>query len=98
MRPRPTLPAFNRRDHPASTLTLHGWRITPIGRVTRVAWPGGALVYAHPVAVMVERDGQTRRVPIRDATRLIIGAILFAGASAVLLARWYLHTRKRSDT
>lgn len=63
-------------------------RVIPQSRVLEIRWSGGGVVWNRPVAVAVERNGQTWRMPIVDATRvaqLALGAItafltLIAGA------------------
>ena len=69
-----------------------GVRVTPQARVLEIHWPGGGVVWNRPVAVTVERDGQTTRMPIVDATRvaqLVLGAFAahFTLAAATRVAR-----------
>jgi hypothetical protein len=45
--------------------------VTPQCKALSIHWPRGGLVWNRPVAVLVERDGQTRRVPIVDVTRAV---------------------------
>jgi len=52
-------------------ISAGGVRVTPQARVLEVHWRGGGLVWNRPVAVAVERDGHTTRMPIVDATRLV---------------------------
>jgi len=60
-------------------------RIIPQSRTLVVRFSGGGLVWNRPTAVLVERNGQTRRIPIYDLTRLLqIG--LFGIAFAVVVA------------
>lgn len=69
-----------------------GARVTPQARVLEVRWSGGGLVWNRPVGVMVERDGQTMRMPIVDVTRMIQVALgmfvaLYSMAAAARMAR-----------
>jgi hypothetical protein len=52
---------------------------------------GGGFVWNRPVALLVERHGETRRYPIVDVTRLVqislLAAVLVTGLLAGLL-RW----------
>ena len=73
-----------------------GVRATPQARVLEVHWPGGGLVWNRPVAVTVERDGQTMRMPIVDATRvaqLALGA--FAAFYSVMTAARVARSMRR---
>lgn len=64
-------------------ISAAGIRVTPQARVLELRWPGGGLVWNRPVAVAVERDGQTTRMPIVDATRV---AQMALGAFAALVS------------
>jgi hypothetical protein len=44
--------------------------LTPQSRVLSVRWPNGGWVWNRPVAVVVEQDGRTERLPIVDVTRI----------------------------
>ena len=44
--------------------------LTPQSQALTVRWPKGGFVWNRPVAVLVERDGQTERVPVVDVTRI----------------------------
>jgi hypothetical protein len=60
-------------------VSVGGTRVTPRARVLEIRWPGGGLVWNRPVGVTVERDGQTTRMSIVDATRvaqLVLGTFV----------------------
>jgi hypothetical protein len=70
----------------AEEVTVHGVTVTPRSRALVVRWPKGGLVWNRPTAVLVEHEGQLRRVPIVDVTRVLqvglVGvAVLAAGVS-----------------
>lgn len=44
--------------------------LTPESRVLSVRWPNGGWVWNRPVAVVVEQEGLTERLPIVDVTRI----------------------------
>jgi hypothetical protein len=80
------------RDVSAEAVSVHGVTVTPWSRALVIHGPKGGLVWNRPTAVLVERDGQMRRVPIVDVTRMLqlglVGvALVTAGAS--LLGRRY---------
>jgi hypothetical protein len=43
---------------------------SPQSRALTVRWPNGGFVWNRPTAVLVERGGQTERIPIVDVTRI----------------------------
>ncbi len=63
-----------------------GATITPQSQALVVSLPFGGLVWNRPVAVLVERDGQTERIPVLDMTRIALLALggLAVAAAAVL--------------
>jgi hypothetical protein len=68
MSPTRAMPSVRRETIRGNTIAAHGREITPIARVVTLAWPGGRVVRKAPVAIEVHERGQTRRIPIRDAT------------------------------
>jgi hypothetical protein len=51
-------------------VTVGDVTVTPQSRALTIRWPRGGLVWNRPVAVLVERDEQTERIPIVDVTRM----------------------------
>jgi len=45
--------------------------VTPQSQALGVRWPGGGCVWNRPIALLVEREGRTRRLPIIDVTRAV---------------------------
>lgn len=60
---------------------VRNWKITPQSRTVEIRWTGGGLLWNRPVALLVEQEGESRRLPIRDRTRLI--QVVFFGLSVV---------------
>ena len=59
--------------------------LTPQSQVLTVRWPNGGWVWNRPVAVLVEQDGESERLPIVDVTRMAqLGLIAFAFLFAIL--------------
>jgi uncharacterized spore protein YtfJ len=56
--------------------------VTPQSQALIVRLPIGGFVWNRPTAVMVERDGQVQRIPIKDSTRIF--QLLIFGCSVVL--------------
>ena len=56
--------------------------VTPQSEAISLRWPYGGLVWNRPVAVLVEKGGQTERIPIVDVTRAVQLGLL--GLSVIL--------------
>ncbi|HSM55441.1 MAG TPA: hypothetical protein VK879_04730 [Candidatus Sulfomarinibacteraceae bacterium] len=52
------------------TVTAHNYGVTPQAQALSIQLPIGGLVWNRPVAVLVEHDGATQRIPIPDLTRI----------------------------
>lgn len=50
--------------------------ITPQSQALTLRWPNGGYVWNRPLAVLVERDGATERIPIVDVTLVAQAALL----------------------
>ena len=73
-------------------VTVADITLTPQSQAVTVRWPDGGLVWNRPVAVLVERAGQTERIPIVDVTRVIqLGlfglSLVFAMVTLILTIR-----------
>jgi hypothetical protein len=76
----------------AKSVTVHGVTVTPRSRALVVRWPRSGLVWNRPTAVLVQQEGQTRRIPVVDLTRILQGgllglAVLTAGANLLRCRR-----------
>ena len=72
--------------------TIGDATITPQSQALIVRFPFGGFVWNRPVAVLVDRNGQTERIPIVDVTRIaqlsVLGLTLaFSIIIAALAAR-----------
>lgn len=76
--------------------TIGDVTITPQAQTFTIRLPYGGLVWNRPVAVLVERGGQTERISIVDITRVIQLGLL--GLSLVFsIAIFVLSTQQRTD-
>jgi hypothetical protein len=85
---RSVMNVFGARDASAEPVTVDDLTVTPRSRALVVRLPKGELVWNRPTAVLVERDGQARRIPIVDLTRILQAGLLdlaVVAASASLL-------------
>jgi hypothetical protein len=64
-------------------VTVGDITITPQFQALVVRLPIGGFVWNRPTAILVEQDGETKRVPIRDSTRII--QLWLLGFSVVFL-------------
>ena len=72
-------------------VTVNELTVTPLAQSLTLRWGQGGFVWNRPVAVLLSRDGQSKRVPIPDVTRLVqvillgivllIGLVLFSGST-----------------
>ena len=59
--------------------------VTPQAQALSVRLPFVGFVWNRPVAVVVEQNGRSERIPIIDITRLVIVALTLASAIVTLL-------------
>ncbi len=78
----------------SAPVEVDGVRITPEAQALTVSLPFFRFVWNRPVAITVERQGQSERVPIVDVTRI---ALLALAGSVVALAFVVRLTQGRKD-
>ena len=71
-----------------------GVTVTPQLLALTLRLPFASFVWQRPAAVIVERDGRTTRLPIRDATRLVQCALIGVGVLLALIGRLLVLGRK----
>lgn len=77
-------------------VTIGDVTLTPQSQALMLRWPNGGFVWNRPVAILVERDGQTERVPVVDVTR--IAQLTLLGLGLVFsMVTVVLSIRKRRD-
>jgi uncharacterized protein (TIGR03382 family) len=80
-----------------SPTTVGKITLTPQSQVLSLRWPNGGWVWNRPVAVLVEKDGETERLPIVNVTRYAqVVFIAFTFAFAVLALLSQLGRRRRN--
>lgn len=77
-------------------ITVDGVAVTPQSRALTVRWSNGGLVWNRPVAVLVQQDGRTKRVPIVDVT-LMVQWILFGFSLVFFAVMLLLSARQRRE-
>ena len=84
------------RETRGQPMLILGREVTPIGRVTKVAWPGGGFLVHRPLAFEVRRKDTTRRYPIPNGTRRTLAFFLLdvvVIALALGVRRWLVLER-----
>jgi hypothetical protein len=71
--------------------------VTPQSQVLIIRLPFGGLVWHRPTAILVERGGQTSRIPIVDATRVIQLALLGVVALVFTVTVWIQSSRRKEQ-
>lgn len=93
------LKGFLHMTESGSPIAVGNYKIVPISRAFGVTLPGvvGGFVWNRPLAVRIERDGESdQMIPINDLTRiaqvrLIVGSVI---ATAVIWAILHLFGKK----
>lgn len=71
--------------------------VTPQSQVLIVRLPFGGLVWHRPTAILVERAGQTSRIPIVDVTRVIQLALLGVVALVFSVTVWIQSSQRKEQ-
>ena len=75
---------FQRQTISNKSVTVGETKLTPQAQTLTIRWSYGGLAWNRPDAVVVERGGQTDRIPIIDVTR--ITQWLFLGFSLIFIS------------
>ena len=67
---------FQLQTHLGEEVVVGDATITPQSQALILRWPNGGYVWNRPLAVLVERDGETERIPIVDVTLVAQAALL----------------------
>jgi hypothetical protein len=87
---RSVMEVFEAREALAEPVTVDDVTVTARSRALVVRLPRGGLVWNRPTAVLVEQDGQARRIPIVDLTRILqVGLIGLAVLTAGVSVFWF---------
>jgi hypothetical protein len=69
-------------------VTVGDVTVTPRARALVVRLPRGGFVWNRPTAVMVERAGQVKRIPVIDVTRILQLGLFGLGLAIALAIRF----------
>lgn len=79
-------------------LAVNGLTITPQSRALIVRLPIGGIVLQRPISVVVEQNGQVKRIPIVDITRMLQLGLLAIGAGITLTGWLVFRQRKENNS
>jgi hypothetical protein len=68
------------------SVTVGDVTVTPQSQARILRWPWVGWVWNRPIAVLVERGGQSERIPIVDVTRLVQVGLLGLGLAFFIVA------------
>lgn len=85
------------RDTPGSPTTVGSTTVTPVARSLVARWPGGGSARSGPVAVILERDGTTERIPISDLNGRVLWAIRAGAVTLIAMLILKDRGRRKSD-
>ena len=89
-------PIVEWKESAGSPVPVGDATITPLSRSLVLRWPGGGVAWSGPAAVLVEREGETDRVPVANVNRRIRWGL--REGAVVLIATWIAHNRRRKDS
>lgn len=72
--------------HTDRPITAGGITVTPQSLALIIALPFGGFVWNQPIAVLVERDGEIKRIPVVDVTRLALMGMAGLGVAFAIAA------------
>ncbi|HZS79016.1 MAG TPA: hypothetical protein VFA41_20570 [Ktedonobacteraceae bacterium] len=75
---------FQRLLVTGTPVMVNNYTITPQSQAFIVRLPIGIFVWNRPTSVLVEKNGEVKRLPIVDVTRLLQLALLSAGVIITL--------------
>ena len=89
---------FRRQTLSSDPITVGDTTITPQSQAITVRWPTGGWVWNRPVAVLIERDGETERIPIVDVSRIAqLGLLGLGVVFSVFALMRFMKERKRRN-
>ncbi len=91
-RSKPTIQWQGGSGHPVTAGEI---TVTPQSQALIIRWGQGGFVWNRPVAVVVERPGQTQRIPVLDLTRILQWSLI--ATSAVCWIGFLLLRRQRTQ-
>jgi hypothetical protein len=77
-------------------VTVGNATVTTESQALVVRWPRGGWVWNRPLAITIETDGETRRVPIVDVTRMA-QVVLWAASVAFVVVALALTIKSRRE-
>jgi hypothetical protein len=79
------------------SLTVGDATVTPLSQALVIRVPFGSFAWNRPTAILVERNGQTERIPIVNVTRILVWGLLGIGLAVAILSPRRADRRKESE-
>ena len=92
----PTKNAFEWKNSSGQPLTAGEYTLTPQAQALVVRLPRLGWVWNRPVAVVVERGGETQRLPVVDVTRIVQLSLVALSAACVISMLFFQLRSKKS--
>jgi hypothetical protein len=88
---------FQRQTLTGDPIAVGEVTITPESQALTLRWPRGGWVWNRPTAILVERDGETERVPIVDVTRQARWVMLGISAlfSSIIVVQFLIQSARK---
>jgi hypothetical protein len=88
-------PGWSAQETRGQQISAYGREIIPIGRLWKIRWPGGGLLWHRPAAIEVRQGEQVARLPIADMSRRVSVILVAISTLTALGAVWRLQRRLR---
>ncbi len=86
---------FQRQQISGTTVMVNDYTITPQSQALIVRFPMGIFIWNRPTSVLVERNGEVKRFPIVDVTRIL--QLGFLGTGAIVTIAGLLAFKRRKE-
>lgn len=78
------------------SLNVNGFTLTPQSQVLIIRFPWSAFLWQRPTALLIEGNGQRKRLPLVDLTRLIHLGLWSLGV-LILIVRFVQRSRRKEQ-
>lgn len=95
MRPRRFKDLVQRQKVSGRSLSVNDFTLTPQSRVLIVRFPWSAFIWQRPTAMLIERNGQVKHLPIVDLTRSIQLGLCGLGVVIITIVSFVQFSRRK---
>ena len=90
-------PLFECSEPRGERVPIPGGAITPVAKSLLTRWPGGRFEWSGPSAVLVEQDGETDRILIRNLNRQILWAMRLGALALITFLTLQARRREKNN-